>query len=148
MKEKLLISACLCGQNTKYNGKNNLIDRIEELKNHFELILICPEVMGGLSTPRNPSEIIGNKVVSNQGKDVTMEFTKGASQAKKIALDQKIKYALLKEASPSCGVHQIYDGTFNGIKILGQGLTTKLLLEQGILVFNEYEVDKLLHLVE
>ncbi|MDE5868192.1 MAG: DUF523 domain-containing protein [Anaeroplasmataceae bacterium] len=148
MKEKLLISACLCGQNTKYNGKNNLIDRIEELKNHFEFILICPEVMGGLSTPRNPSEIKGDKIVSNQGKDVTMEFTKGASKAKEIVLNQNIKYALLKEASPSCGVHQVYDGTFSGTKIFGQGITTKLLLEQGVLVFNECEVDQLLNLVE
>lgn len=148
MKEKLLISACLCGQNTKYNGKNNLIDRLEELKNHFELILICPEVMGGLSTPRNPSEIKGNKVVSNQGKDVTKEFTKGASKAKDIALYQNIKYALLKEASPSCGVHQVYDGTFSGTKVLGQGTTTKLLLEQGILIFNEYEIDQLLSITK
>ncbi len=145
MKEKLLISACLCGKNTKYNGKNNKID-ISLLESRFELILICPEVMGGLSTPRNPSEIRGNKVFSNFGLDVTDNFNLGARLSLDIVFKNNIKYALLKESSPSCGVNKVYDGTFSGNKINGMGITTKLLKENGIIVYSEDDIDKLLNL--
>lgn len=145
MKEKLLISACLCGKNTKYNGKNNKID-ISLLENKYDLVLICPEVMGGLSTPRNPSEIKGNKVYSNQGLDVTENFNLGAKLSLAIALNNNIKYALLKEGSPSCGVNRVYDGTFSGNKINGIGITTKLLKENGIIVYSEEGIAKLLNL--
>ncbi len=144
MKEKLLISACLCGKNTKYNGKNNKIDT-SLLEDKFELVLICPEVMGGLSTPRNPSEIKADKVYSNQGLDVTKEFNLGAKLSLDIVLNNNIKYALLKEGSPSCGVNKVYDGTFSGIKINGVGITTKLLKENGIIVYSEDDIDKLLN---
>lgn len=145
MKEKLLISACLCGKNTKYNGKNNKID-ISLLENKYDLVLICPEVMGGLSTPRNPSEIKGNKVYSNQGLDVTENFNLGAKLSLAIALNNNIKYALLKEGSPSCGVNRVYDGTFSGNKINGMGITTKLLKENGIIIYSEEDIAKLLNL--
>ncbi|MDE5855890.1 MAG: DUF523 domain-containing protein, partial [Anaeroplasmataceae bacterium] len=129
MKPKLLISACLCGRNTKYNGGNNLLPRLSEIEEKFELYLICPEVMGGLSTPRDPSENRGNLVFSNKEKDVTKEFNLGAQKALEIALENDIHLALLKESSPSCGSNKIYDGTFTGTKIAGQGVAAKLLRE-------------------
>ncbi len=147
-KPKLLISRCLCGENTKYNGGNNLIQQLDVIINNFELIYICPEVMGGLTTPRNPSEIKGQKVLSSTGKDVTMEFISGAQQALLLAQQHQVKYALLKESSPSCGVHKVYDGTFSGRKIEGSGMTTQLLKKNGILVFSENEIEELLKSIE
>ena len=144
MKEKLLISACLCGKNTKYSGGNNLISRLREIEEKFELYLVCPEVDGGLSTPRNPSEQRGELVVSNVGVDVTEEFNLGAKIALEVALKNNIKYALLKESSPSCGSNLIYDGTFTGTKINGQGVAAKLLVQNGIEVYSENEIEKLL----
>lgn len=144
MKPKLLISACLCGKNTKYSGGNNLLTRLSEIEEKFELYYICPEVMGGLSTPRDPSENRGNLVVSNKGKDVTKEFNLGAQISLDIALKNDIHLALLKESSPSCGSHKIYDGTFSGVKIPGQGVAAKLLAEHKIKIFSEEEIDELL----
>ena len=144
MKEKLLISACLCGKNTKYNGKHNLINRLSELEEKYELYLVCPEVEGGLTVPRVPSEIVGDKVLSKDLVDVTSEFSTGATYALNIVLKNNIKKALLKEGSPSCGVNQIYDGTFSGNKISGSGITTRLLKENGVLVYSENDIDELL----
>lgn len=143
-KPKLLISSCFCGLNTKYNGGNNLLPRYEEIKEKFELFLICPEQMGGLSTPRNPSEIKGEKVFSNEGKDVTAEFQKGADIALKIALENNIKIALLKESSPSCGSNLKYDGTFTGKKVPGTGVAAALLIKHGIKIYNENQINQLL----
>lgn len=148
MKPKLLISACLCGRNTKYNGKNNKTALLDTLSEKFELVLICPEVEGGLSTPRDPSEIREGRVYSSKGKDVTKAFQAGAEIACHRALKEHIQYALLKEASPSCGSKEIYDGSFSGVKIQGQGMTTRLLQSQGILVYNEHEIDQLLRAVD
>lgn len=147
MKEKLLISACLCGKNTKYNGGNNLISNLGKIEENFELFLVCPESDGGLTTPRNPSEQKGEKVVSNKGVDVTTEFNLGAKIALDVALKNNIKYALLKESSPSCGTNSVYDGTFTGKKINGMGVAAKLLKENGILVFSENEIEKLLKII-
>ena len=109
----------------------------------FNLITICPEVFGGLSTPRNPSDIKGDKVFSNEGLDVTKNFYDGALKALEILKQYNAKYALLKEGSPSCGVHKIYDGTFSGKKIPGFGVTTKMFKELGIKVYSENEIDEL-----
>ena len=144
MKEKLLISACLYGKNTKYSGGNNLISRLSELEEKYELFLICPEVDGGLSTPRNPSEQLDDKVVSNKGVDVTKEFNLGAQIALNVAKKNSIQKALLKESSPSCGTHKIYDGTFSGRKIDGMGVAAKLLKENGIEVYSDLELEKIL----
>lgn len=143
MKEKLLISACLCGRNTKYNGKNNIIDCLANLEQEFDLVLVCPEVMGGLSIPRDPSEIKGEMVISSNGKNVTKEYLLGAERALQIAKKNDIKLALLKESSPSCGSQKIYDGTFKNQKIEGEGITTRLLKANHIVVFNEYQVSEL-----
>jgi len=142
--EKILVSACLYGKNVKYNGKNNYIAKIKELEKKYELILICPEVFGGLSIPRDPSEINNNKVISIKGKDVTNNFNMGAKKALDLAIENNCKIAILKEGSPSCGKNYIYDGTFRSIKIDGMGITTKLLKENNIKIYNEKEIDLLL----
>ncbi|MCI9182783.1 MAG: DUF523 domain-containing protein [Acholeplasmatales bacterium] len=148
MKEKLLISACLCGKNTKYNGKNNLLLKLSDLEKSFDLHLICPEVMGGLPIPRDPSEIKGDFVFSSQGKDVTKEYQLGAQRALRIALKNDIRIALLKESSPSCGSFQVYNGEFTHEKIPGEGMTTKLLRKHNILVFNENQITDLLNFIK
>lgn len=147
MKEKLLISSCLLGANVKYNGLNNKIDdaSLEALKEKYELYTVCPESMGGLTIPRNPSEIKGEYVYSSLGIDVTNYFINGANISLKVALDNNIKKALLKESSPSCGSSLVYDGTFTGKKVNGQGITTKLLRENGIEVYSENDINILIN---
>ena len=142
--EKILVSGCLAGFNTKYNGKNNYNPLILELKKKYELIYICPEVDGGLSIPRDPSERVGDKVISINGIDVTKEYNKGAKIALDIALKNNIKISILKDGSPSCGKNYIYDGTFTHTKIKDLGVTAKLLIENGIKVYQEDEIEKLL----
>ncbi len=141
---KILVSACLLGENCKYNGKNNFKQLIVDLASKFELVPICPESFGGLSIPRLPSEIANDKVINASDIDVTFEFNNGAYKTLQIALDKQVKYAILKEKSPSCGVHYIYDGTFTGQLIPGQGITTRLLEANGIKCFADTEIDKLL----
>lgn len=144
MKLPLIISSCLLGNNTKYNGKNNYNQSVESLKEFFDFIVICPEVEGGLSIPRDPAEIIGNKVITNKGKDVTKNYNNGAKHALDKALKYKAKYALLKAKSPSCGKDYIYDGTFSGNLIKGDGVTVSILKKNGIKVFTENEIELLL----
>ncbi len=142
--DNILVSSCLLGLNTKYNGSNNYVPLIEEIKKHYNVIPICPEVLGGLSTPRNPSEINGDKVISNIGLDVTKEYLKGAQ----IALDTAIKYnckiAILKDKSPSCG-RISYDGTFTKTLIDRNGITYNLLRSNGIKVYTENEINEILN---
>jgi len=142
--EKILISACLVGENCKYNGGNNLHPQIDALLEKYDLIPFCPEEEGGLPTPRNPSEVKGESVFMDNGKDVTENFLKGAKKALMLCLFLKIKIAVLKERSPSCGTHQIHDGSFSEKLINGMGVTAKLLKENGIEVYSEDEIDKLL----
>lgn len=132
MKEKILVSACLLGTNCKYSGGNNYSEEVMEYLKDYEIIPICPEQLGGLPTPRPASEIIGDKVINNEGTDVTSNYQKGAEEALKIAKLLGIKKALLKAKSPSCGNSKIYDGTFSGTLIDGDGITTKLLKENNI----------------
>lgn len=132
MKEKILVSACLLGTNCKYSGGNNYSEEVMEYLKDYEIIPICPEQLGGLPTPRPASEIIGDKVINNEGTDVTSNYQKGAEEALKIAKLLGIKKALLKAKSPSCGNGKIYDGTFSGTLIDGDGITTKLLKENNI----------------
>jgi len=146
---KLLISACLVGENVKYNGKNNKLnsDILNELKEKFELIPICPEVLGGLSIPRSPSEIISFnplKVVNKEGKDVSKNFILGAKKSLEIAKKEGAFLALLKSKSPSCSNRFVYDGSFSGRLIEGMGVAAEVLNRNGIKVFNENEVDKLI----
>lgn len=132
MKEKILVSACLLGVNCKYNGENNYSEKVMEFLKDYEIIPVCPEILGGLSTPRKPSEIKGDKVYSIDEKDVTENYQKGATETLKIAKLLGVKKALLKAKSPSCGNGLIYDGTFNNRLIKGDGITTRLLKENDI----------------
>lgn len=104
------------------------------------MILICPEVWGGLTTPRDPSEVLGDKVFSNKGKDVTENFKRGAEETLKLAKKFGIKKALLKAKSPSCGSGKIYDGTFSRTIVDGYGITAKLLKENGIEIISELDI--------
>jgi uncharacterized protein YbbK (DUF523 family) len=144
MKEKILVSACLLGINCKYSGGNNYNEKVLEYIKDKEVIPICPEIYGGLPTPRQASEIINNKVISKNGIDVTNEYQKGAEETLKIAKLLNVKKAILKAKSPSCGSNQIYDGTFTHKKIKGQGVTTELLKEKGIKVISEKDIEKFL----
>ena len=137
--EKILISKCLAGFNCRYDGGNNLVPEIKELADEGVAVTACPEQLGGLPTPRIPSERIGNRVVSREGKDVTAEFTAGAEAALQIALEQGCRIAVLKSRSPSCGKGCIYDGHFTGELTAGNGVTTDLLLQHGIEVLTEDE---------
>lgn len=143
MKEKLLVSACLLGENCKYNGGNNDTPAVAALAEHFELIPVCPETLGGLRRPREPSERVGDRVLSRTGEDVTAAFRLGAERALEIALAQGVTRAVLKERSPSCGSGAIYDGTFSGRVIPGSGVTAELLARHGIAVCGEGEAHTL-----
>lgn len=144
MKEKLLISACLLGENCKYNGGNNYTAAVEALKERYELIPVCPEQDGGLPTPRIPSERLGDRVISKDGADVTAQFSRGAQLALKAALENGCKTALLKERSPSCGCGAVYDGTFTGTVIPGDGVAAALLKAHGISILGESRIDELM----
>lgn len=142
----IIVSACLCGDNCKYNGKNNENKKVKEFLSGKEFVKICPEQLGGLSTPRNPAEIITCskdvlnkdwKIISNKGKDVTNEFLNGAYKSLEIAKNNKVEKAILKAKSPSCGYGLVYNGTFNGVLIEGNGVTTQLFLDNGIDVITE-----------
>lgn len=132
-----LCSACLLGLKCRYDGKSKPDKKVLNLAAKEILIPVCPEQLGGLSTPRKPAEQKGNKVVTKDGDDVTFNFIKGAKQVLKVAKLFNIKSVILKQRSPSCGCGQIYDGTFSGTIIKGDGITTKFLKENGIEVRTE-----------
>ena len=140
----ILISACLLGIQCRYDGGSNLQSEwLEALKGHH-LVPICPEQLGGLTTPRPPSEIISEeplRVVTNTGADVTLAFTQGAEEALKLAVLTGATCAVLKERSPSCGVHQIYDGSFKSVKLSGQGLTARMLKNSGMTLYSEEDLE-------
>lgn len=141
----ILVSGCLLGINCKYNGGNNKIEELSAQMKNVTLIPICPEQLGGLTTPRPPSEIIGDsKVISKEGKDVTPQFVLGAEETLKIAKLYHCKYAILKERSPSCGSNQIYDGSFQGKVKPGEGLAASLLKQNGIKVYSEENFEELM----
>lgn len=142
--EKVLISACLIGDKTKYDGHGNYTPKTKALLDKYELVPFCPEVEGGLSIPRVPSERLKDRVVNEQGKDVTKYYQKGAELALNICKYLDIKIAILKETSPSCGSKEIYDGSFTHKKIKGKGFTTEYLEKNGIKVYSENEIDELL----
>jgi conserved hypothetical protein len=134
------VSACLLGKNCKYNGGNNLNQGVLEFIEGHEVIGVCPEQLGGLSTPRLPAEIVAGVVTNKEGVSVDNEFRKGAQEALAVALENKVDLAILQSRSPSCGVKEIYDGSFSGKKIKGQGVFAKLLSARGIKVLDAEDV--------
>lgn len=139
---KILVSACLLGKKCKYNGGNNLNQGVLDFVEGHEVIGVCPEQLGGLSTPRLPAEIVAGVVTNKEGVSVDNEFRKGAQAALTIALENKADLAILQSRSPSCGVKEIYDGSFSGKKIKGQGVFAKLLVKHGIKVLDAEDVTK------
>lgn len=146
--EKILISACFLGQNVRYNAivKKFAHPILQLWLQENRLIIQCPEVSGGLSTPRAPAEINSalGQVITATGTDVTNAFNTGASNTLRLCQKHNITFALLKESSPSCGSTSIYDGSFTNTKINGQGITTQLLTSHGIRVYSENTIEQLI----
>ncbi len=137
MEPKIVISLCLLGIDCNYTGGNSLCEKAVELFASGRGVPVCPEQLGGLSTPRIPAEIQGDRVINRDGKDVTVQFQKGAEEAARLARLAGCTGALLKSKSPSCGAGQIYDGTFSGALIDGDGLFAEELKKLGIEVETE-----------
>ncbi len=151
---KILISACLLGQNVRYDGDNSLCSSeiLHGWKMQGRLVSLCPEVAGGLLIPRPPAEIEAGDAESvikgesairrKDGTDVTDAFMAGAEMALALCIQHDIRIAILKEGSPSCGVTQLNDGSFSATKIAGQGVTARLLAHHGIAVFSECQLSE------
>lgn len=144
MMEHLLISACLLGAQCRYDGQSKPVLEMVALSEQFDLVPVCPEQLGGLPTPRTPAERIEERVITQDERDVTAEYRRGAEQALHLARLCGCRIALLKERSPSCGSGTIYDGTFSGGLTAGDGVTAALLRENGIAVYGESEIERLL----
>lgn len=136
----IIVSACLAGVPCRFDGLSKSYERIKELVKNEKTILVCPEQLGGLTTPRVPSEIKGEKVFSKTGTDVTAQFNRGAEITLALAKEYGCKSAILKSRSPSCGKGKVYDGSFSGRLIAGNGFTADLLLKNGIEVLTEEEI--------
>ena len=129
---KIAVSACLLGENCKYNGGNNYSEKVKNYIEGHEVIPICPEVLGGLSTPREPAEIACGIVKNKDGTSVDAQFRKGAELALDIVVKNQVELVILQSRSPSCGVNTIYDGSFSGKIIPGQGVFAELLKKNNI----------------
>jgi uncharacterized protein YbbK (DUF523 family) len=136
----ILVSACLLGVNCRYNGTSKLHEEILELMKIHQLVPVCPEIYGGLQTPREPSERVGDKILTRLGVDVTENFDRGASEIGELAKLYDCNYAILKERSPSCGYGKIYDGTFSDRLVDGNGVLAELLAKQGVKIIGESAV--------
>ena len=137
---KYAISKCLCGYNCKYNGGNNYEERIKDIIDKNEVIYICPEVFGGLPIPRIPFELKNGRAINKEGIDVTDKVMEGCKIALKMIKENNIDKVILKEKSPTCGVHFIYDGTFTHKKIKGCGLLTQMLIKENIEVISNEDL--------
>ena len=135
--ENIIVSACLLGVSCRYDGNSKPNEKIINLKEKYNLIPICPEIMGGLPTPRMSAEIKDGRVKTENGIDVTEEYKKGADEAIKLAKLFGCKKAILKENSPSCGCGKIYNGEFTRTLKDGNGITAELFMKNGIDVFGE-----------
>lgn len=136
-QEKIIVSACLLGVSCRYDGKSVPSPKVMALMDRYTLIPVCAEILGGLTTPRSPSEIVGDKVINRKGEDVTENYQRGAEEILRLCRLYGVKEAILKEKSPSCGVNLIYDGSFGGNLINGMGVLTRLLTSNGIRVISD-----------
>ena len=137
---KIMVSACLMGAKVKYSGGSNYSEALLAFVRGHDVIPVCPEVLGGLPVPREPAEIVNGTVTDRTGKSVDSAFRQGAAAVLKIAEEEKPDLIVLQSRSPSCGVREIYDGTFSGKKIPGAGITAKLLMERGFRVIDVAEL--------
>lgn len=133
---KIMVSACLLGENCKYNGGNNLNPELLQMLSGHTVIPICPEVMGGLPTPHTPAEIVNGEVINREEVSVDAKFREGASRALEKARQEKPDLIILQSRSPSCGVKEIYDGTFSGRLVSGHGIFAGLAQENGFPVMD------------
>ena len=140
---KILVSACLLGENCKYNGTNNKNEQVIALGKKHKLIPVCPECFAGMPIPRTPCEIVGEKIFSKDGRNLTAEFRDGAEKTLYIAEENGCRLAVLKERSPSCGFGKIYDGSFSSKLTDGNGFTAQLLYDNGITILGESKIDKI-----
>lgn len=136
----IAVSACLLGENCKYSGGNNLNRKVLDFVAGHEVIAVCPEVAGGLPVPRYPAEIINGVVTNNQGESVDAEFRLGAERCLKQLEGRPVELVILQPRSPSCGNRQVYDGTFSGTLVEGQGVFARLLIEKGYRVIGADEL--------
>ena len=136
----ILVSACLLGQNCKYNGGNNRNERVLRYVDGHEIIPVCPEMLGGLPCPRKPVEWVGDRVLTRDGDDCTEAFRLGVQRALAAIDGKQIDLAILQSRSPTCGVKQIYDGTYSGVRIAGQGALAKALKEKGVPLMDAEDV--------
>ena len=137
---KILVSKCLTGCPCRYDGKSCPSEKVNEFLKGHTVFAVCPEQDGGLSTPRSPAERIGDKIIAKSGVDVTNEYLLGAQKALELAIKEKVDLCLLKAKSPSCGTGMIYDGTFSGNLIEGNGVTSELLTKHGFKVITENDI--------
>ena len=137
---KIMVSACLAGENCKYNGGNNRNEKVLQLIAGNEVITVCPEQLGGLPTPRVPSEICNGVVTAKDGRIVDREFRLGAVRCLAIAEREQPDLIIMQSRSPSCGVRQRYDGTFSGTLVNGSGVTARLLMEHGFKVMDVEDI--------
>ena len=137
---KIMVSACLLGQNCKYNGGNNFSEKVAAFIDGHEVIPVCPEVEGGLPVPRSSCEIVNGIVTNKQGESKEKEFRSGAEKCLQKAIAEKVDLVILQSRSPSCGVKQIYDGSFSGRLVEGKGVFAELLAENGIKTMDLSEV--------
>ena len=139
---KIMVSTCLTGENCKYNGGNNRNEKVLQLMAGNEVIAVCPEQIGGLPTPRIPSEICNGVVTAKDGRIVDREFRSGAAGCLEIVISEQPDLIVLQSRSPSCGVKQRYDGTFSGKLVNKPGVTAELLIENGFRVIDVEELDE------
>ena len=142
-KTPILVSACLLGVPCRYDGASKPVPAVLALRERYEFIPVCPEVLGGLPTPRTPSEIVGTRVLMRDGADVTENYRRGAQEALRIAIENGCTSAILKEKSPSCGSGLIYDGSFTKTLTEGDGIAAALLKAHGIRVIGESAVGEI-----
>ncbi|QOS97593.1 DUF523 domain-containing protein [Brevibacterium sp. JNUCC-42] len=152
----LLVSSCLAGLNCRYNGSHSLDEKVKELVTQNKAVTVCPELLGGFITPRESAEIVGGngddvlrgtaKVVEKSGRDVTHLYIDGAYQTLQLAKQYQATHVVLKENSPSCGSHNIYNGHFSNQRIPGQGVTSALLRQEGFIVISENELSDVIEL--
>ena len=137
---KILVSGCLLGENCKYNGGNNYNPRVVEFLKDKEVISICPEIMAGMGCPRNPIEIVDGVLTDCHGKNVDALIRKSVMEIMERIRDEEIQCAILQSRSPTCGVNQVYDGTFSGKLIPGSGVFAKSLMDAGYLVIDGEDI--------
>ncbi|OPA74253.1 hypothetical protein BVG16_24305 [Paenibacillus selenitireducens] len=145
----IIVSSCLGGIECRYNGTHRLVERIQQLVEDGQAMMVCPELMGGFTTPREPAEIVGGtgedvlggtaRIIDKSGTDVTELYLKGANLTLELARQVEATYIVLKENSPSCGSQMIYNGTFSNQRIPGEGVTSALLKREGFKVISENE---------